>query len=305
MKKIIFSLFTLILLSATIFISCSKDESTGDGTVTPTIFFKKAPTYVSSNMSMLSKEWFKVGITALANKNSQSPLAKIEVYSTVTNMIPVLETSIVLPEGDLSVQGYDKEWGFYATDLGGMQKWEFKVTDVNGMSSSVTFNITTPIIDTTGGGGGTDPSTPFGSPRSGSIYNLAAASTYGVAFDLVNNVTKLTTDPDAVKDMCNTTVVASAPAPYAFQNEWIAKNTTKFVDVTAAGFDYLAPTFGTAKAAFEAGTQTSTITGVLANRMYVAKLRGLDEYAVIKISSVDLTTSDNLDKINFTYKKIN
>lgn len=87
-----------------------------------------------------------------------------------------------------------------------------------------------------------------------------------------------------------------------FPKTWTTSNGTTFVK--ANNFNYAGATQAKADTAFLAGTATST-TGVLATGdVYIAKnARYSHSYVVIKVGTITETTTDNLDKIQFTYKK--
>ncbi len=86
-----------------------------------------------------------------------------------------------------------------------------------------------------------------------------------------------------------------------WKNEWTSMNGTLFVK--ANSYNYANATLEAAIAAYNAGTPSQTVTNPAANDIYIAKLRGGNNYVVIKVTNVVETTNDNLDKIEFSYKK--
>ncbi|MBI4646354.1 MAG: hypothetical protein HY738_07125 [Bacteroidia bacterium] len=135
--------------------------------------------------------------------------------------------------------------------------------------------------------------------HTGVIWNLIGPNQG--AWDLVANVGLSSGASSTLKDMKNTTTVAS-PAPYIFNNEWTAMNTTLFVKNNS--FDYINTTlYSVVDAAYNAGSPVSTVSNVAVNDIYIVKLRGTSDYAVLKVTNITLTSSDNLDKIDFEYKK--
>lgn len=155
--------------------------------------------------------------------------------------------------------------------------------------------------------------TPIAGEHSGVIYHILGP--YQGAWDLVNDegvseggsANRYT---GSNKDMINIENVD----PGDFIHGWVAGNTTRFVKVT--GFDYANATVEGAKAAYESGSpigdhsysagDTGTGNPVMVSEgdIIVAKIRGNDEYAVIKIEAInDTGVEDNKDDITFSYKK--
>ncbi len=129
----------------------------------------------------------------------------------------------------------------------------------------------------------------------GVIWNLIGPNQG--AWDLVANVGKSSTDADADKDMINTSTVS-----LGWVNAWTAGNSTMFVKDNS--FDYAAGTLEDAQTAYSNGSASATVTTPAVGDIYIAKLRGGSDYAVIKITGVTETASDNLDNIAFSYKKV-
>lgn len=168
----------------------------------------------------------------------------------------------------------------------------FTVTTDKEGEGTATYKITVATALTTG--------------NNGVIYHMLGSG--AGAWDLVKNVAKRSADAEADKDMKNTTSLATAPGTNFFEARWEAGNATKFVK--ANSYDYAAASFESAKAAYAAGTAVSKLTAdVVKGDIYIAKLRGEDKYAVIKIEDVVLTPNNtdgtfvNTDNIVFSYKK--
>jgi hypothetical protein len=97
-----------------------------------------------------------------------------------------------------------------------------------------------------------------------------------------------------------------------FEKKWVAGNTTRFVKVT--GFDYANATVDGAKDAYSKGTEIGEGGSTFAtlkspvscgiSDIFIAKLRGAENYAVIKIEEIlDDGAVSNDDYIKFSYKK--
>ncbi len=130
----------------------------------------------------------------------------------------------------------------------------------------------------------------------GVIYNIHGQQKG--AWDLVGDMAKSTSDADADKDMINSTT-----NPTDFLKGWSANNGTTFVKAPA-GMPYAAfATDKTAKDVYAAGSATTTVSNAAQGDIYIVKLRGEENYAVIKVTGITVTDNDNNDKIEFTYKK--
>jgi len=174
-----------------------------------------------------------------------------------------------------------------------------------GMAFTLTFTVMT---DKEGEGSATASFTVVANlvASNGTIYHMLGAK--AGAWDLVKNVEKKSADAEADKDMKNTTTAATTPDNGFFDAKWEAGNATRYVKVT--GFDYATASYESAKAAYAAGTAVAKLAAeVMTGDIFVAKLRGEEKYAVIKIEAVNRTpnnangTFENLDNIVFSYKK--
>jgi len=133
--------------------------------------------------------------------------------------------------------------------------------------------------------------------HNGKIWNIIGINIG--SWNLVDNVSVSSPGPNSSKDMKNLNPTGN---PYYFSCGWESLNNTLFViDNT---FDY-ANTFKQSiiRSAYLAGSPSNTIDSVNIGDIIIAKIRGNDEYMAIKITNIGLTTSDNLDFIEFEYKK--
>lgn len=85
-------------------------------------------------------------------------------------------------------------------------------------------------------------------------------------------------------------------------NGWVGQNSTTFVKANSS-FDYSSASRNSARTEFNNGTATGTVTGVAAGNIYIANIRGAGNYAVIRITAVNSTTTDNNDNYQFDVKK--
>lgn len=123
------------------------------------------------------------------------------------------------------------------------------------------------------------------------------------SYDLVNDVEVAAAESDSLKDMSNTDVNDAT-----FTGSWTAKNDTKFVkssttDFSTATYSGIVSTYAALSAA-----ATSSVSLPAADEVYIAKLRGGEDYVLIKITSVDPTFEDggsagDNGRLSFEYKK--
>lgn len=171
-----------------------------------------------------------------------------------------------------------------AGTFSGVTTYSFTVTDKNGSTVTKTFDITVvQVMNTT---------------VTGAFFHIQG-SLQG-SYDLVNDTAVSATEPDNVKDMRNTDLAAAT-----FTGSWESANSTEFVKDNS--FDYANASVQSATAAFAAGTASTTVVNPANGDIYIAKLRGSAQYAVIQITNVDPTDNTcncgNPGKITFDYKK--
>jgi len=139
--------------------------------------------------------------------------------------------------------------------------------------------------------------TGFDAELFGKFYHILG--TNPGAFDLVRNEARIITDTDMDKDLVNNDGAG------VFTGGWIAKNSTMFVK--AVGFNYNTGTSNDARNVYAAGSPKSNIALPVNGEIFIAKLRGTDTYAIIKIISNDLMNDEcgcsNKGKLTFNFKK--
>lgn len=131
----------------------------------------------------------------------------------------------------------------------------------------------------------------FSQTYNGVIWNIIGPN--AGAWDLVNNVQRWSTNPDSLKDMKNTDGVGS----------WTAGTGNGTLFVKNNSFAYASPIVENAIIAFSSGTPSQYVSNPSVNDIYIAKIRGGSNYVVIKITNINVTSYDNLDNIEFEYKK--
>ena len=276
MKKI--KLLALVLFAGALaFTSCKKDDPSGPTlSVTPTSIEAWKGDTVKFIYSISSNAKIK-SLTATPNSallSSQEVTSFSADYSVSDTMTFILPTSS-LNDGDvisIVFKATDDDGDDYAKDV------------------TVSINIKEPTAATT----------PMNTEKTdGVIWNIIGANKG--AWDLVNDVAMSSSDTEGNKDMKNTTTTASQ-SPNVFEAEWTVGNGNTSTFVKDNTFDYTNATIEAATTAFNNGSATNTVSSVATGDIYIAKLRD-GNYAVIKITNVVITTSDNNDKIEFSYKK--
>lgn len=142
----------------------------------------------------------------------------------------------------------------------------------------------------------------FASEESGEFYHISAPTGYEGAYDFVNDVRVASTENDSIKDMIHNDGVG------VFTGSWTSNNGTMYVKATALDFD--ATTYSTTVSTYSNLSSTASVGMVspVEGEVYIAKLRGNQGYALIKITSNNATNADcgcqtNRGKLSFDYKK--
>ncbi len=139
------------------------------------------------------------------------------------------------------------------------------------------------------------------STNSGKIYNANnPSSDYPSGWDLVSNEDKNGKASPSEVDMFNLTA-----AQGKFSYKWYSKNSTLYVNTS---LDFNTATVNQAETAYNngspGGSNSSSSFSVSNGAIIVAKIRGTNEYAIIKITNiVDDGNDTNNDYIEFSYKK--
>lgn len=278
MKK--FKILALALLAGAItFTSCKKDEETPTG---PTL----------SVTTTASQIWYGETVEFSYSITSNEKIKTLTASSDNAN-VTTDQGETTSFNGDHSASGtisFLAAGSGFSTD--GSVTFTFTAEDKDGSAYAITKTVSLSTMPLNTETVLTEEIT------SGIIHNLIG--TGQGAWDLVTNAGVSASGDDADKDMANTTTISST-APETFDNDWEALNATMFVQDNA--FDYATATEEGAMAAYDAGTASAMAMDVQMGDVFIAKLRGGDDYAVIMITHVEITTGDNDDHIMFKYKK--
>ena len=265
--------------SVAFFASCNSEDDDDDDAVVV-----EAPTieFVSGGDAVTLAEGAEHTVKILAEQpGSAGELSNITVIATVDG---TAETKV-----DTTITGTTFTMTTVITKGSATsESWTFTATNSDGKTASISVTLTL------------EQTTPFGyeNTQDGVIWHLWGNG--NGAFDLANNAPMMMSDPDADKDMINTT--AASGDPFVFGWESGTGNGTMYVDAT--GYDYANATVESAAAAYADGTASTEVADVEAGDVFIGLLRGGSEYCVIYIddaSSTDPKSGEGY--ISFSYKK--
>lgn len=252
----------------------------------PVINFIKSPglTYYSTPVNI--KANFYMGITAGANVNASNNLSRFTVRKTYE------ETTELILDSLISSTEFIYYGSFKAGNVIRPERWDFIIEDNQGERDSVNFILDCKIL------------TEMNALYSGTLFN--AIGNNGNTFDLVNNVSLEIDAADDNVDMVNMSEPDMVSEPNFFESSWKSKNGTMF----KASNDYPFETayLETAVDAYTGATAVSPSSYTLPvsqNDIFIVKLRESQSYAVLKVLEVHKTEDDDLDRIEFQYKKVN
>jgi len=164
-------------------------------------------------------------------------------------------------------------------------KYTAIIANTAGCDSIITINLTITDADIT--------------EYTGRIWNMIGPN--AGAWDLVNDTEMWSANADMAKDMANTTTLADTVNEFIFSAGWEARSSSRFVAVTSDFYNNTT-TLNEIEDTYAAGTSNSLVSDVVVGDAFIALLRD-SSYALVKIETVELTTSDNLDYISFDYRK--
>jgi hypothetical protein len=284
MKKLLF-LAAAGLVTAMFFSSCSKDETVAAPTVTITGVNVTITNDTLKLTAVDGKAPFGVTIDIKADGEIKAA-SLTKAAGTSSSTVAAFTKAATDAVGKTTMSYSLKD-----TLAAGKTTYTISVTDKKDqtVSQSLIVVVAAPAPVTT-------PMTI--EKTDGQLWNQNSPGI--AAWDIVGDVPVSAGDPSTTKDMANVT----ATSPGAIAAYFEAKNSTMFVK--ANSFDYANATVEAATAAYAAGTPAMSASGVANNDIYIAKLRGGSDYAVIKITLVDpsstVKSATNTGVINFSYK---
>ena len=275
MKKLnlLFAILSIALLG--FMTSCETD---------PTEDLKPLLTITTSGLSgtntIVEGTTYDVSITGAQNPTSAKKLKELVIQT------PGPDTTIVI-----NAASYAATFTLDAPLAGVSQTFTFILKDNDNVTTTKTLTVT---------GTSGVVSTPFGTQVTGAFFHVGG-SLQG-AYNLVGATTVAASGAETSKDMKNTDI-AGAP----FTGSWTTGTGNGTLYVRANSFNYATGSVEDAMAAYAAGTAGGTMLNPMAGNIFIAKLRGGTDYAVIKIVTVDALNNDcacgNKGKITFDFKK--
>jgi hypothetical protein len=276
MKKLLFA-FTAVALT---FTACKKDE-TDDIIINenPTVKFTVGEGFVSGNATVENGSAITIGIEATSYGSTK--LKTLSVTRTFTGgTVEDVDT-----QSDINEVFAGYVFTGNAATTAGIEIWTATVVDKDNKTSTATLILTT--------------NDGFNVEVSGAFFHVFG-SLKG-AYDLVNDVLIAENEDESLKDMKNIDQGA-----VTFTGGWESGSGNGSLFLKANGLvDYDNVVYSELKNNFTTGL--ATIVSPQAGDLYIAHLRGQDDYALIKITEVDAANNDcqctYTGKISFDYKK--
>ncbi|MCB9251820.1 MAG: hypothetical protein H6605_05095 [Flavobacteriales bacterium] len=272
---------TLLSLGAMFFLNSCGDESTNPA---PTIDMIAENGSVTGDITLGGDEPF----TLVFNVSDDSKVKSIEVTSTVDGRTTAQFDTTVNTE-TIKIKLTRKTLARIASEV-----WTISATDNDGKTGTKSFTITT---NSAAGG---NPLTSYDKDPLGKalrVWNFHGPNTG--AFDLLDGSAKTKNDNNADKDVHDSTGTAEITQ---WPGRWTSKNGTMFKKITSYTYDDIQKT-GQLDAAWDASGTAVKFMLLAKDDLYVAKLRGTDTKVLVKIIDVVKTSGDNLDYVEFIFKK--
>jgi hypothetical protein len=299
MKKLKLMALGLLSVGMMTITSCAKDEDPATPSPNLTVVASTATVQGGDNENIEITSNSDVTFTITGASVGGTDLKSIGLVITGPNALnPIPETAqgYNLNSGAADLDNADEDvyndvltidGSFWSN--AGPTIYRFTLTDNNNKTRTVNITVTV-----------NDP-VPLDNEKTGAFFHIAG-SLQG-AYDLITAQpiagTGASADPSR-QDMKNTDAAGDI-----FSGSWTAANATLFVKSNS--FDYENATEASAAAAYDDGTPGPNINNPFIGDIYIAKLRGTDDYAVIQITDVNPTDNTcacgNRGKITFDFKK--
>jgi phage-related tail fiber protein len=273
MKKLLFA-FTAVALT---FTACKKDETTDP------ITKKENPVLTFTSTS---GETVEAGSSLLLNisirANDDGDKLKTVVVTRGSEDIPFFTISDVNETSLDSIITVEASLAFETTS------YTLVATDKNNHIASKTITIKTV--------------SGFNSDYSGEFYHISAPSLFEGAYDFVNDVRVSSSQNDSLKDMIHGEPVG------VFTGSWSSNNGTMYVKANNLDFSSTTRSTMVSHYATFSGTASAGAYAPAGDDIYIAKLRGNQGYALIKITANEPDNAEcgcttNTGKLSFNYKK--
>ena len=265
------------LVALSFFTKCEKNPSP-EG-LAPLLTISSAG--LSATNTIMEGTTFDVTVVANENSTSGKQLSSLEIQLTGG-----ADTSIAI-----NTASYTETFTQDAPEDGVSETYTFIVTDSDGESASKSLTVS---------GISGVVSTPFGPEIIGDFFHVGG-SLEG-AYDLVAETVVASAGSEADKDMKNIDIAGGN-----FTGSWTTGTGNGSQFVKSNTFDYANGTVEDAMAVFAAGSATNTVLNPSLNDIFIVKLRGGSDYALLQVTDRDVSDNtcncSDLGKITFKFKK--
>ncbi|MCD4773616.1 MAG: hypothetical protein K8R41_09585 [Bacteroidales bacterium] len=233
MKKTLY-LFAVLAITGTLFISsCQKDDPV---IIPPSINFVAGADYISSDVTLLTNQEFRVGINANKDSESDNKMINFKVIRTFNNIpYTALDSTI---NGDY----FSIELIANSNPFVGEERWTFTITDEAGETSEVSFVITTEagiqaFLDITLGSYNDEVYGSFFNTTSGEVFFKPEATTNQDVIDFIFFLGATNGATIAAPD--------NQDAINVFALDWTTQNQTRFMTtgISVAEFDAIGASY--------------------------------------------------------------
>jgi hypothetical protein len=278
--KQIFAFALIAVSSAFVFTSCGS----GDDNLSPVIDIISEAGSITGDITTDGDKAF----TLVFNVSDDSKVKSIEVTSSVDGRSSIQLDSTVNTK-TVKIKLSRKTLARIAAET-----WTISATDDDGSNSSKSIVITT---NTAASGKPLTSYTLDNNSKTFKVWNFSGPNTG--AFDLLDGSPKTSGDAAADKDLHDSTATAEIAQ---WPGRWCSKNGTRFKLITSYSYADIINT-GQLDAAWNAAGAEVRFMLVKKGDLYIAKLRGTNTKVLFSITDVVKTTGDNLDYVQFIFKK--
>lgn len=286
MKKLNFLFLLFVgLIGLSTLTSCNPTENDD---VKPTLGFIAEAASITADKTVAVKAPLLFKVSGAVNPNTKKNLQSLKIQSFKNNS-PVIDTLVSINSDSFLGSFTFNADSSYSVE----EKFTFTLLDKGGQTTIKSFVITTEVAPVT--------STPFGTAVSGAFYHAQGSNGCTGGYDLVSGAAVAGAGVDADRDILNTDIAAAA-----FTGSWESKNSTMYVKDNS--FNFASGSVQEAATAYAAGVASEIVTNPAINDVYIAKLRGGADYALITITSLDANdvtcnaSTFNKGKLGFDYK---
>lgn len=289
-KKFLQFAGVLLLGSAMVFTSCTKDDDTDPTATSPTISFGSAAGFVDSDTMVAQGTTFKVRI--IASKGSGS-LQEFTVFkdNVALDFSDITIDGVAATANPVTIGAFDANslsWDVVikAVANAATHEYRFQVQGADGPTSSVKVNITT-----------FDPGTPV-TTQMGIVFNASGPNFGGFDFATGTVVSSLGAEAD-IRDMG---INNGLPLAQNWLQQVEPVNGSTLRKATGATTWSSIATKEQVQAAYiAAGADIAASSKIAAGDLYLVKKNS--DYFLVRFTQVNVTVADNLDNYVIDVKK--